>query len=529
MRLKVLRLARYAVLAIVVLPLAVNLARAQDLVMGLGGNITSMDPHFHNLAPNNGIAVHLFDRLVHQDAQQRLIPGLAESWRTIDDTTWEFKLRRGVKFHDGSDFDAEDVVASIKRVPWVPNSPSSFSISTRPIVETTIVDPYTIRFKTARPYPLLPTDLSIVNIVNRKNVEAPTAAFNQGTAAVGTGPFKFGEFVPGDRVVLLRNDAYWGTKSPWAKVTIRVITNSSARTAALLSGDVQIIDQVPTQDLARVRANAQTAIAKTGSNRLIYLHLDQFRDQTPFATDKQGAVLPNNPLKNKRVRQALSKAINREGIAQRLFDGEALPAGSLLPPGFFGAPQNQKPEAYDIEGARKLLAEAGYPNGFALTIHGPNDRYPEDEKVLQAIGPMFSRIGIDTRVLTQPWATFSSQAGAPNYAFSVMLVGWGAGTGEMSNPLRSLLATVNPQTGYGPSNRGRYSNPQMDEVLTKALSTVDDTARAKLLAEAADIGVGDVGLIPLYYQVNLWGHRRSVVYAPRADEYTLAHSVRPAN
>jgi peptide/nickel transport system substrate-binding protein len=529
MHVKVFRLARFAALALVALPLVAGMARAQDLTMGLGGNITSMDPHFHNLAPNNGIAVHLFDRLVHQDEQQRLIPGLAESWKPVDDTTWEFKLRRGVKFHDGSDFNAADVVATIKRVPWVPNSPSSFSIATRPITETIVVDPYTIRFKTARPYPLLPTDLSIVNIVSRKAVEAPTAEFNSGKSAIGTGPFKFVEFVPGDRVVLQRNDAYWGPKPHWAKVTVRIITNPSARTAALLSGDVQIIDQVPTQDLARVRANAQTAVAKTGSNRLIYLHLDQARDQTPFATDKQGAVLPNNPLKNKRVRQALSKSINREAIAQRLFDGEAIPAGSLLPPGFFGAPQNQKAEAFDIEGARKLLAEAGYPNGFGLTIHGPNDRYPEDEKVLQAIGPMFSRIGIDTRVLTQPWATFSSQASAPNYSFSVMLVGWGAGTGEMSNPLRSLLATVNPQTGYGPSNRGRYSNPQMDEVLTKALATVDDPARAKLLAEAADIGVGDVGLIPLYYQVNLWGHRRAVAYTPRADEYTLAHMVRPAN
>ncbi|MFY7780741.1 MAG: ABC transporter substrate-binding protein, partial [Tagaea sp.] len=173
--------------------------RAQDLVMGLGGNITSIDPHFHNLAPNNNIAAHIFDRLVHQDEQQRLIPGLATEWRAIDETTWEFKLRRDVRFHDGSPFDAEDVVATIKRVPWVPNSPSSFNIATRPIVETIVVDPHTVRFKTARPYPLLPTDLSIVNVVSRRHVESPTAAFNQGAAAVGTGPFRFVEFAPGDR------------------------------------------------------------------------------------------------------------------------------------------------------------------------------------------------------------------------------------------------------------------------------------------------------------------------------------------
>ncbi|MBL0932815.1 MAG: ABC transporter substrate-binding protein [Alphaproteobacteria bacterium] len=501
---------------------------AQALTVGVGGNITSMDPHFHNLGPNNGIAQHFFDRLVHMDERQRPTPGLAESWRATDDTTWEIKLRRGVKFHDGSDFTAADVVATFKRVPWVPNSPSSFAAMVRGL-DVTVPDPYTLIIKTPAPRPMLPIDLAVVNIVKGSNVEAPTADFNAGKAMIGTGPFKFTGFVPGDRVTMERNDAYWGPKPHWASATVRIMTNASARSAAWLSGDVQIIDQVQTADLPRMRQNQAIGIETITSNRLIYLHLDQNRDQTPFATDKQGAVLPNNPLKNKRVRQALSKAINREAIAQRLFDGEAIPAGSLLPPGFFGAPQNQKAEAFDLEGARKLLAEAGYPNGFGLTIHGPNDRYPEDDKVLQAIGPMFSRIGIDTRVLTQPWATFSSQASAPNYSFSVMLVGWGAGTGEMSNPLRSLLATVNPQTGYGPSNRGRYSNPQMDEVLTKALSTVDDPARAKLLAEAADIGVGDVGLIPLYYQVNLWGHRRNVAYAPRADEYTLAHMVRPAN
>ncbi len=502
---------------------------AQDLVMAVGGNVTSMDPHFHNLAPNNGIAAHIFDRLVHQDNQQRLIPGLATEWRAIDDTTWEFKLRPGVKFHDGSPFDAEDVLATLKRVPWVPNSPSSFAISTRAIVEATAVDGLTIRFRTAKPYPLLPNDLSIVNIVSRKAVDAPTGDFNNGKAAIGTGPFRFGEFLPNDKVVLQRNETYWGEKPAWNRVTIRIITNASARTAALLAGDVQIIDQVQTSDVARLKASPQVALSKATSNRLIYLALDQNRDQTPFVTDKQGAVLPNNPLKNRRVRQALSRAINRAAIVQRIFDGEAIPAGGLLPEGFFGASDKLKPDTFDQDAARKLLSEAGYPNGFGMTIHGPNDRYPEDEKVLQAIGPMFSRIGLDTRVVTSPWAAYATQSSAPAYAFSVMLVGWGAGTGEVSSPLRSLLATVNRESGMGASNRGRYSNPQVDDLIARALSTVNDSARAKLLAEASEAAMADAGLIPLYYQVNLWAHRRNLTYAPRADEYTFAHQVRPAN
>jgi peptide/nickel transport system substrate-binding protein len=521
--------ARLAAVAGLVLGLSAANARAQEIVIAVGGNVTSIDPHFHNLGPNNSVAAHIFDRLVHQDEQQRLIPGLATEWKALDETTWEFKLRAGVKFHDGSDFDADDVLATLKRVPWVPNSPSSFAISTRAIAEAVAVDPHTVRFRTARPYPLLPNDLSIVNVVPSKSVEAPTADFNQGRAAVGTGPFRFVEFAPGDRVVLQRNDAYWGAKPHWAKATIRIVTNASARTAALLSGDVHVIDQVQTADVPRLRTNANVALSKIVSNRLIYLALDQNRDQTPFVTDKQGAVLPNNPLKHRKVRQALSRAINREAIAQRIFDGEAIPAGGLLPDGFFGASEKLKPDAFDQEAARKLLAEAGYPAGFAMTIHGPNDRYPEDEKVLQAIGPMFSRVGIDTRVVTVPWATYATQSSAPSFAFSVMLVGWGAGTGEVSSPLRSLLATPSRETGMGASNRGRYSNPQMDEILAKALATVNDPLRAKYLAEASETAIADMGLIPLYYQVNLWGHRRGLQYSPRADEYTLAHQVRPAN
>ena len=181
-------------------------AASQELTIGLGANVTSIDPHFHNLSPNHNIAWHIFDRLVHQDDRQHLIPGLATEWRTIDDTTWEFKLRPGVKFHDGSDFTGDDVVATLKRVPWVPNSPSSMSIYTKSIVETIVVDPLTIRFKTARPYPLLPTDLSQIHIISRKFEMAPTGDFNNGRAAIGTGPFRFVEYTPGDKIVVARNE-----------------------------------------------------------------------------------------------------------------------------------------------------------------------------------------------------------------------------------------------------------------------------------------------------------------------------------
>ena len=506
-----------------------SVARAQDLTIAVQGAITSIDPHFHALAPNANVAHHIFDRLVHQDEQQRLIPGLATAWKTVDDLTWEFTLRRGVKFHDGSDFDANDVVATYKRVPWVPNSPSSYTGFVRPIVETTIVDPYTLRLRTAAPAPLLPTMLSAVAVVSRKSVEAPTADFNAGKAAIGTGPFRFAEFVPNDRVVLARNDAYWGDKPAWSKVTLKLISNNSARTAALLAGDVQMIEAVPSPDLPRLRSNPQVTLHRITSNRVIYLAFDQSRDQTPFATDKAGAVLPNNPFKDARVRQAISKGINRAGIVDRVFEGDAIAAGGLLPEGAFGASPKLKPDALEPDGARALLAAAGYPNGFAMTLHGPSDRYPNDERVLQAIGPMLTRIGIDTKVVTLPWANYASQASAPTYAYSVMLFGWGSNTGEVSDSMRALLATPNRDKGMGASNRGRYGNPRVDQTLERALATVDDRERERLLFEASEMALGEAGIVPLYYQVNTWATRRGIAYAPRQDEYSLAQFVRPAN
>ncbi len=504
-------------------------APAQEITLGLGAAITSLDPHFHNLASNIKISLHIFDRLVDQDERMRPIPGLASEWKVIDDTTWEFKLRPGIKFHDGSDLTAEDVAASIRRVNWVPNSPSPFTIYTRPIKETIVVDPMTIRFKTAAPYPLLPVDLSSIYIVSKKNEPAPTSAFNDGSAMLGSGPFKFVSAVTGERAVLERNEAYWRDKPYWKKATIRIISNNASRVATLLAGDVQAIDDVPPADYVTLKANPNVSVVRAQSNSVLFIHMDSFREQTPFATDKTGAALPKNPFKDRRVRLAISKAINRQALVDRVMDGTATPASQLLAEGFFGVSPKLKPEPYDPDGARKLLAEAGYPNGFAVTIHGPNDRYPNDDKVLQALAPMLSRIGIETKVIAQPWTVFISQASTPTYAYSMLLIGNSATTGEASFPLRAQFATVNAEKGMGASNRARYSNPKVDEAIDKALATVDDAKRDLLLQQAAEIAIEDQALVPLFYGDYIYGLRKGLTYTGRSDGYIPAFMIRPAN
>ncbi len=503
---------------------------AAELSIALSADVTSIDPHYHNLTPNNNVAEHIFETLVTKDPRSKLKPALAESWRAIDDLTWEFKLRRGVKFHDGGDFTAPDVVFSIDRVPNVPNSPSSFATYSKQITEKIVVDPYTIRFKTATPYPLMPNDMSTIFILSARAAKGTTPAgaatedFNNGKATIGTGPFKFVRYAKGDRIELTRHDAYWGTKSAWDKVTLRIITADPTRVAALLAGDVRAIENVPTSDIARIAKSNDLTLYRTVSHRLMYLHLDSNRDRSPFVTDKAGKPLEKNPLKDLRVRRAISKAINRQALVERVMEGAAVTSGQLMPEGMFGYTGALKPEAYDVDGAKKLLTEAGYPDGFALTLHAPNDRYVNDEQIAQAIAQLLARAGIATRVEAMPSSVYFTRAS--KLEFSLMLVGWAADTAESSSPLKALLATFNKEKGMGATNRGRYSNPKMDETLTQALAIVDDTKRERMLQLATEIAVNDLGIIPLYHQHNLWAARKGITYSPRTDEHTLAHEFR---
>ncbi len=501
-------------------------ATAANLTVGLGTDVTAIDPHYHNLTPNNNVAAHIFGYLVQRNEKSQLEPGLATEWKTIDPLTWEFKLRKGVKFHDGSDFTAADVVASIERVPTVPNSPSPFTAFTKQIKEMVVVDPLTIRFKTATPYPLMPSDMAQIVIISKSAAKATTDDFNTGKAAIGTGPYKVVRYAKGDRIELARNDAYWGGKTPWEKVTLRLLPQDASRVAALLAGDVQVIENVPTSDVAQLRKDKRVQVFRTVADRLIYLHIDSDRDVSPFVTDKAGKPMTKNPLKDPRVRRAISKAINRPAMVAKVMEGEAIPAGQLVPDFLFGATKNLKVEPYDPEGAKKLLTEAGYPDGFGLTIHAPNNRYVNDAKIAQAVAQMLARVGIDTKVVAMPSSTYFSQA--TKLEFSFMLLGWGTGTGEASSSLKALLMTYNRDKGFGTANRGRYSNGKVDALTEDALATVDDAKREALLQRASELAVNDVGVIPLHFQVNLWATRDGITYVPRTDENTLAWKFRPA-
>lgn len=499
---------------------------AQSLSLAVAAPVTSIDPHYHNLSPNISLAAHVFEPLVDMDASAHPIPALAESWRLIDDQTWEFHLREA-KFHDGHDFTAADVVASIERVPRVKNSPSSFATYTKQIGSMEIVDPHTIRIRTKGVYPLLPLDLAQVSIISAAvGPDSPTEDFNSGRSAVGTGPYRFVSYKPGDRVELDRNESWWGQKPVWQHVTYRMISNDGARTAALLAGDVALIDAVPTTDISTVRVNPKVSLAETVGLRVIYLAVDQSRDgPTPFVTGPNGEKLDRNPLKDRRVREALSIAINRPAVVERVMENAAIPSGQFLPPGSFSYTPDLPPPAFDPQRAKRLLADAGFPDGFRITLHSSNDRYVNDAKIVQAIGQMWTRIGVRTTVDSLPWTSYVGHANKQEY--SAMLFGWGSQTGEASDALRALIATSDPAQGRGAANRGRYTNPALDTLLARALSTTDDQAREELLRQATRMAMDDVAIIPLHNQKNTWAMRAGLTYTPRADEETRAAGLRP--
>lgn len=500
--------------------LLASTAHAQTLSIGIGDAVTSIDPHYLNSPTNKNVILNVFDGLTDADNTINVVPALAESWKLLDDTTWEFKLRRGVTFHDGTPFTAEDVRASYLRVPKVPNAPQPFTTYIRLVKEIRVIDPHTVHMITSGLDPILPNEAVQIRIIPAAKAEAPTEDFNSGKAAVGTGPMRFVSYQPGAGIELVRNETYWGRKPHWQKVSFRFIPDGGARVASLLAGDMQVIDLVPSDALAQLRANDKIRVASAELGlRYIFLALDQSRDgPTPFVTGPNGETLDKNPLKDVRVRRALSIAINRPAIIERVMEGVATATGQMMPEGGFGWTPEIKVPAYDPDQAKKLLAEAGYPNGLRMTIHSTKGRYVNDVRVVQAVAQMWQRIGIQASIELQPWSTYASRVHKGDY--SIMIGAVAAVTSESSQVLRSAMGTYDPPKGWGGFNWGRYSNRELDTLVTRASNIADDRQREDVLRQAMLIGTGEVANIPLHLQKTTWAMQRGLRYAGRSDDQT---------
>jgi len=511
---------------------AVGQGAPRPLTIAVASDVTSLDPHFHNTAINHATGDHIYEPLTFQDAQGQVIPNLARSYRLVDDHTWEFELHPDVAFHDGTKLDPEDVAFTIARIPTV-KGPSSYTHFIESVVGMERLSATTFRLKTRTPDPFLPFNLAGAKILSRNiHADSQTPDFNSGKLAIGTGPYRFVSYARGDRLVLKRNDAWWGNRDPataqaWSDVTIRVINSDASRMAALLANEVDLADRVPPDDLPAVRENPALSVFSIRGHQVAYLFPDSSRDgPLPQTVDKKtGLPLAANPLRDRRVREAISLSINRRAISATIMNGGSFPADQMVAPGAVGRDDTLPELAFDPVRARALLAEAGYADGWRWTIVAPNGLFSGDAKIAQAMAQMFARIGLETRLDTMVNAMFIPKINAREHP--MFLMSYLSSTSV--TVLRSVWVSKGTGPGNGVANRMDYRNPDLDRVFLSGVTRLDDTLRARELAMAMRIGIEDLATIPVVFAGYNWAARKGrAMIEPNVLGFTQAMLIRPA-
>ncbi len=510
----------------------VGMATAQSLTMGVRGGPESMDPHFSALGPHAEAAKHIFDTLVWSGNDLQIEPGLATSWGAVDDDTWEFKLRQGVKFHDGSDFDAEDVKFSIERIPVV-TGPTTTAIYVRRVASVDIIDSPTIHINTDGQAATLPNDFIRLFIVSSEaaadysTLETAAEGFNSGMATIGTGPYKYVSWEPKGDLVLERNDDYWRGLGAWETVTRKEIPNDSSRLAALKAGQVDVINYVSSVDYLALERDAAIDSVKGDSVYIMNLQLDQ-REDTPLVRATDGSDLDANPFRDLKVRQAVDHAIDRQTMVDIVLEGLGKPANQMMPPGFFGSNEGIPMPEYDPAKAKALLADAGYPDGFEVDLYCTADRLPGDGAICQGLGQMLTQVGIRTNVnAISKTVYFPAQA---RLEYSMFMNGWGTLTGEASYTLGGLAHSNNPDVKLGAYNRIEYHNEDVDRLLQTGARMMDPDERRATYEKAMAKVMADKAYISLVQLQTVWGAKAGMLdFIPRFDEDTLAFFIKPAS
>ncbi|WP_323039193.1 ABC transporter substrate-binding protein [Gemmobacter sp.] len=519
------RAMKSAVAALALL-VAAPAAFAQDLAIGVRAGPDSIDPHWSTLGSQAETLRHIFDTLVEVDETLQLQPGLALSWTPVDETTWEFKLRDGVKFHDGSPLTANDVKFSIERIPVV-TGPMPMTLYTKYVDSVEVVDDLTLRIKTKGIAPSLPNDFTRLFVVSANTgMEARNEQFNSGEKAIGTGPYKFVSWQPKGDLVLVRNDDYWGEKPHWKNVTRKEIADDAARVAALRSGQVDMINYVPASDYVGFK-NDKSLDTFIGDSVYILNVQPVVKDVLPQKVKVDGKEIDANPFKDLRVRQALDYAINRDVLVNVVLEGLGTPANQLMPAGFFGYSTELPKRDYDLAKAKALLAEAGYPKGFEFDFTCTNNRVPGDAVVCEALAQMWSRAGLKVNAQALNGTVYFPAAAREE--FSVSMSAWGTLTGEAAYTYGALVHTRDKDKGFGNFNRTGYSNPEFDAVFAKGAATLNNDERRKLYEQGSFIAMEDRALIPTVILQTVWAAKAGALkFTPRVDQETRAYAITPA-
>ncbi len=495
-------------------------ASAVTLRVANQGDALSLDPHSLNESLQLSVVGNVYEPLVTRGRDFKIAPALATDWKQTSPTVWRFNLRKGVVFHDGTPFTADDVIFSYERAKGDGSDMKSYVGQVKEIKK---INDHAVDFVLTAPFPILPEMLTGWFIMSKKWCEANqavkpvdrrkgienAASFH----ANGTGPFRVRERQPGVRTSFVRNGSYWGKiDGNVDDVIFTPISNDSTRVAALLSGEVDLMEPVPVQDVERIKANPNFKLLQGPELRVIFLGMDQKRDELQFSS-----VKGKNPFKDKRVRQAFFQAIDIDGIDKTVMRGAATPVALMLPPQVKGfAPDLAKRLPYDPVAAKKLLTDAGYPSGFEVKLNCPNDRYVNDAAICQAVAANLAKIGVKINLEAETKGTYFPKILRRDTSF--YMLGWTATTVDAHNVLYPIMASPG-EGGQGQFNLGAYSNARVDELTTKIASETDDKKRNELIREAMRIHQDDVGHIPLHQQALNWAVKKNIELVQRPDNY----------
>lgn len=505
----------------------------QTLRYAFQGNLNTLDPHSLNETTTLGLQGNVYEGLTARDKNLKIIPGLAERWEILDGgTRWRFYLRKNIKFHNGDAFTADDVVFTAART-LARNS--QLAVRLPRDMEVVKIDDTTVDFKLKAPNPILHYAWDTWYMMSKKWTEANNASLpsapqdpTPGFAVLnanGTGPFKITEHQLGVRTTFEKNASWWGKpEHNLDKVIFTPITSAPTRVAALLSGEIDVIDPVPLQDIARINASANAKVLEGPEIRTIYLSFDQMRPELTASSIKG-----KNPFQDVRVRKAFYQAVDIEAIKRQVMRNAATPASSLISPLLFPQITQIQRYPFDLVAANKLLDDAGYPRQgadnirFEVDLDCPNDRYVNDGPICQAVTAMMARVGVKINLLAVPRAQFFAKANSPVYNTPFYLLGWTPGTMDAHNVLNDLMSCRKPDGsgGKGQFNNGGYCNAKVDDLAAKVLIEADVAKRDAMIVEAFKTLNDDVGYIPLHQQALAWGVSKNVEMTQRADNSPL--------
>jgi peptide/nickel transport system substrate-binding protein len=499
----------------------VGAAQAQVLRWASQGDPQTMDPHSQNESMTNMMNGQVYERLTRRDRQLNIVPSLATSWEQVSPLVWRFRLRPNVKFHDGAAFTADDVVYSIKRAQ---EPTSNITVYGNAVGTPVAIDPLTVEFRMEKVNPVFLQHLDALWIMDRewseknkvtkpldfKNKEESFASFNTN----GTGPFMLVSRQPGIRTTYKRNPGWWGTfEGNVQEIVYSQIANDATRLAALVSGEIDFVLDPAPRDIARLRNTAGVKIIDGPENRIVFIGMDQLRDELLYSS-----VKGKNPFKDARVRRALYHAVDIETMRTKLMNNQAFPTGGMTPSplGYFNDAGIEARFPFDMARARALMAEAGYADGFEVTLDCPNNRYINDEEICISLAAMWAQLKVRVKVNAMPRATYFPKL--EKHDTSMYMLGWGGAVTDAETTLTPVMRSPAPG-GVGLFNYGRVTNPKFDQLAMASSTEADPAKRRELILSALREWKEQVHTIPLHRQVIPWAARANVEAVHRPDNW----------